>query len=1598
MSDSIKADLQSSILLETLRQTPTIKEHHRSDSGGSGLPGIGGDGKSKGTSSSSLSLSSSADSGGGGGGGGNGTDGKSDLEAMDPAILSTRCVLVRYTPNSEFGESKDAPSFNNKGRMRHSGKDLGGSRYGEKSAVSEKDSQAKEKGNKSRYSPKELHQMEQSPDPENFVPIPTIDRENWMRYSVEELLALRNADISKELPPFMQTQESERDVKLVTMLARNPRQGFSDENGGNGAPAGYGRNRSMYSGNNDSGNGNGGGSSIERIEIRRSGGMDLRDPKDRLRKEDSIVLSPQRRNFNMGCQMPAAPTSGPSNLTIGSGLIRNERENLFGPRERRIGSGRILSRDVSWDYRPDKNDPESNDYRQSNNMPFRDRDRDARGESRDSRESRDARDSRDGRDLRDARDMRDSRDSRERMDRDKDYRKDYDRDRERDREDRYERRPLNRDYDHGDKEVRNPRMNSRYSNSYNDSHGGGGRYSNNHHSHHDRRRLYSDHRDEEPEWFSEPTSQTDTIELRGFDDPIPEDEIKPEKETKDIKESKTNSSNDRNNNANMQQTSAGNSSDDKSSSNNRHDGSAQLDHRTPGDGACEGNGSTKPIGHQPGTIGGGIGNNTGTGSSSSAPLGGIANILIEQPSANNNSSKEAQPPTTDDDFNFEDFLKLDALPNSLLYPDLPGKDTSTGGGSRFSQWFRQDNPSQTSSSQIQGPPQKPQPNIQFDSRRSSLQDEINNMINDFTSSALDEHIPDSNSNKYFAPISPAASTSSNSLLELFQRSEKQQQQQQQQHQQMQHQQREREHLHPHPLQHQPPPTHGPQHPMGHPPNNAALHHQQQQQHQHQQMQNRSLQQLLGVGGPPGGNTGNIQPSPNVGQIHSVEELEARFRQNDATPRTGNNGVTVASNPNNGPTIPRLITPSSNIDQQQEMNAFKKLMAQISDNQPGHHPHNAPHPPGTHPPHHQAPHPINMLHHQQQQNELLQKMLHLNQMHHPMNDARQAEILKRPEAQALLHGIARGEVSQHNLFQQLVNPATAQHHRDIVSCVLSTFGTSPRVVSPNILIQPTPGSVPILPQAAVPPAAAVAAAAANNANLLFQHHSKQQMRLSPLPSGMPQRIPSPRELQFHTQSIMQNALIRKKLEEQRENYRKRQEQQAQQQQNRQQETSSAASSLTSSATTTTTTAVGANQSGVSASGPGNQQGNNTSNSGMVAPSTAIATPVVTSSITSPVKQNQPSHSHSQHTSSPTPLAFTPTSVLRKMTAEKESESIINNNSNQNIPITANANNMHQPNERPPLGITQGQNLLMSLTNPMNQQRNLNALSQSQNPQQTNQPGPLPAMSHPPHHQLGGPPVGQHPNQILPPPMSHQQQPPPPNPQQMRPGQHQPTGMPANIPWNMKQPHPGQQPLPQMSKPQGRPILKGGNNPQPTSQPQMPPQMPFTSNLEFQQQMQQFQNRSGNPILGSHQTPQQQQQHQQQQQMMQQQHNPHQNQMNPHLQQMLQQRQQQQRAIRSQHMQQMPPSFRQQSQAQGAGPGPHPHQSGPGQQAPQGGSGIINYQRDGGLSPTSNQLARWFSPELLAQASAGKLPSLGVGQGMSLEEFERNMQHSSATVHN
>ncbi|KAL4704380.1 hypothetical protein ACJJTC_017614 [Scirpophaga incertulas] len=54
--------------------------------------------------------------------------------------------------------------------------------------------------------------------------------------------------------------------------------------------------------------------------------------------------------------------------------------------------------------------------------------------------------------------------------------------------------------------------------------------------------------------------------------------------------------------------------------------------------------------------------------------------------------------------------------------------------------------------------------------------------------------------------------------------------------------------------------------------------------------------------------------------------------------------------------------------------------------------------------------------------------------------------------------------------------------------------------------------------------------------------------------------------------------------------------------------------------------------------------------------------------------------------------------------------------------------------------------------------------------------------------------------------------------------------------------------------------------------------------------------------------------------------------------------------------------------------------------------------GGIGGGDNQLARWFSPELLARASAGKLPSVHVPNALSLEELERHHHSPAPPVRN
>ncbi|CAB0035897.1 unnamed protein product [Trichogramma brassicae] len=522
----------------------------------------------------------------------------------------------------------------------------------------------------------------------------------------------------------------------------------------------------------------------------------------------------------------------------------------------------------------------------------------------------------------------------------------------------------------------------------------------------------------------------------------------------------------------------------------------------------------------------------------------------------------------------------------LDYPFQNGAGAGEKSGSRFSQWF-----------QRESPPLSNQQNQQMDPMRSSIQEELlNNLLNDSS-----EKIPSvTESSAFFAPIAPAANTPAMSQ-------------------------------HRHPQQ----PSDGTGFKLL------------------EMLQRNNKPSQNGQGDAAGNNLMsmlNKNPPKEMGggakKIVSLEELEARMR---------------GGMPSQQPEPPK---PNKS---KEDMTAFKKLLAQVSGGQavpatngPGPQqkhqmpPQNIqpmtlmqllnsqmknPQPPvmtpqqavrsPSEPPmpvpqsfNHVGPlGPVQNHHQSQMQHENLMKVLHIQQQqqqqqqhqhqhqhqqkqrqHNEMlsmmmqNAAQQQqqqhhqriigasplppdiqmlvnnasvtrELLARPEAEAIITGMHRGEITRQHLVQQLQqNPAMQHRHREVLASILKIHGgMTPRTTSPHSNA-PMPQD-PMLQQ------------------MIYQ---QQQRMMSPLNNTMGARVPSPRELVAHSQNILQNALMKKKLEEQ--NYRKRQDPHP--------------------------------------SGP-NPSAN-------------------------PQRSATPVNTPAKPSISPTPLAFTPTSVLRKMTADKEPE--------------------------------------------------------------------------------------------------------------------------------------------------------------------------------------------------------------------------------------------------------------------------------------------------------------------------------------------------------
>ncbi|XP_050595609.1 eukaryotic translation initiation factor 4E transporter-like isoform X9 [Bombus affinis] len=1151
------------------------------------------------------------------------------------------------------------------------------------------------------------------------------------QYSREELMLIKNLPLSKRRPDVLDTSYNN------SRGAWDPELWHSDSKRSDTPP------KDERTGHGDQ--------VTESHNKRRNG-----DPRERIRKEqDGIVLSPQRRSFNSGCFVNV---NQPSNRRPESPIGKTEvshREPV-----RRIGSGRILTRDI-WDFRPEneKLEPAFRSGASGGGTSMRDRDN---------------RDTRDGKDRENARER----------DRDRDNLRERD-----ERNERFERRSFGRDYSDRDRERDRDRAaerNDRNHQSERDKDRGRERRFSN-----DRRRTYSENRcdADEPEWFSSgPTSQHDTIELRGFED-IPEEKA-------------VNNSNS--NTKNKKQTPVQKKRGKKSSL--EKDGK-QTENSAGPKGRSTPTAMDQPINVVPAPHSPISEQNESTSLAQKPNHDSNESAVTEQSCETTDSSSTANQnqENSHPDFNLDEFLKSDTFPG---VPGLLTNGVGSNGGScsRFSQWFKRESPVQ-----------------QVDSRRTSIQDDIlNNLLNDITEPNI--QIPSvTESNTYFAPISPANTTATNNttsttgvkLLEMLQRGNK-------------------------------------------PSQNG---------------QGDAVSTVI-----PMMKSSSIKDMEVGGKVvHSLEELEARMRGGAPPPTSSTDQPRVNKTEEDLSAFKKLLAqvtggqaiPAANgpISQKQPVTLIQLLNSQLK-TQPIAPQQSVPEPMHATTFNHagsvgptQHPHQAQMQHEnlmkvlqiqQQQQKQQQQQQQHSDMLSMMMGGQRMLgmspvppemqmmlssaptsqELLQRPEAQAIIQGLQQGEITRQHLIQQLQNPAMQHRHREVLVNILKMYGgTTPRTISPHPSA-PTPQDH-ILQQ------------------MLYQ---QQQQRIpSPMNNVMQHRVPSPREIVMHAQSIMQSALIKKKLEEQRENFRKRQDQQQQQQQQQAQQRAS-------------------------------------------------------SPVNSPAKQ----------TMSPTPLAFTPTSVLRKMTADKEPEG--NSSDPSKMTAQSQTSQMQQMQSAVQL-LTQGVLCRQNTLRPQSVQST-----------------------------WSNPTIKQHP---------------------------------------------------------GRPIVKGGSGGGNGSN-----QFQYSANSDFQQQQQQQQQHRtvssvyGNPArskhtmtssIPHHNVP---QYNVAQNSMINQRSNSMNNQMKvqqapSHLANMQHQPPQQQQRILNSQMQMVLNQNYNSNRADGRVMRSQQLNMPVGRQASPG-LGYVG-SNGGDLSPTSNQLARWFSPELLAQARAGKLPELVQTNVLSLEELER-LQHASTTVHN
>ncbi|XP_023293367.2 protein cup isoform X1 [Lucilia cuprina] len=276
---------------------------------------------------------------------------------------------------------------------------------------------------------------------------------------------------------------------------------------------------------------------------------------------------------------------------------------------------------------------------------------------------------------------------------------------------------------------------------------------------------------------------------------------------------------------------------------------------------------------------------------------------------------------------------------------------------------------------------------------------------------------------------------------------------------------------------------------------------------------------------------------NLTEIPSVDELEAKWRQNSSTCGVKN--------------VENYCNDANNNNISRDSENFKKLIGQLNNNYSS-----IPPPTKSEQQHNKSQNNVfsnnnsntnnenlstiifkqqfqqKQLQHQQQSTTGMQQTNPLQQQYNKQNVFIQQQqaallanlqlkaILSRPEAQMLLLGLAKGDISKHGLVIQLANPRLPQRDREAITAVL-TFTSAQQqqqqqfdVLSNNLIMNQLQNlqNLAIVQQTL----------AAQQQQQQLQGGNKRLTTMQPM---------SQEELQTHANIIMQNALIKRKIEEQ-----------------------------------------------------------------------------------------------------------------------------------------------------------------------------------------------------------------------------------------------------------------------------------------------------------------------------------------------------------------------------------------------------------------------------------------------------------------------------------